>query len=98
MPPTVCTTAILESSGAPCQRSIARVNARRTRTSSKGFFLWLGETVADPAAHFGGDQRRARAEERIVDCLAGPAVVGDRPAHALDRLLRAVPGAFFALP
>src|SRR5438270_966545 len=56
------------------------------------------ETEADPAAHLGGDQGRSRAEKWIIDRLAGPAVIGDRPAHALDRLLRAVPGAFFALP
>src|SRR5690349_13732644 len=56
------------------------------------------ETVADPAAHFGGDQARAGAEKRIIDRLAGPAVVGDRPAHAFDRLLRAVPRALLALP
>src|SRR4051812_35463195 len=39
------------------------------------------ETVADPAAHFGGDQARAGAEKRIIDRLTGPASVGDRPAH-----------------
>src|ERR1700730_2070899 len=48
------------------------------------------ETVADATRHFGGDQTRARAEKRIIDRLAGPAVVGDRAAHALDRLLSAV--------
>src|SRR6266478_654012 len=42
MPPTVCTLAILAISGAVCQRSIAKVSARRTRASSNGFFLWLG--------------------------------------------------------
>src|SRR5215204_3809002 len=44
MPPTVCTLAILASSGAPPQRSIARVSARRTLGSSNGFFLWLGSS------------------------------------------------------
>ena len=37
-------TAILDSAGAPFQRSIARVSARRTRASSNGFFLWFGVT------------------------------------------------------
>ena len=35
-------SAILDRAGAPCHWSIARVSARRTRTSSNGFFLWLG--------------------------------------------------------
>jgi len=35
-------TEIRDSAGAPCQRSIARVNARRTRASSNGFLWWLG--------------------------------------------------------
>src|SRR5271163_2362589 len=56
------------------------------------------EAVADAAAHFGGDQARAGAEKRIIDRLAWPAVVGDRPAHAFDRFLRAVPRALLALP
>ena len=42
MPPTVRTFAILASAGAPCHWSIASVSARRTRTSSNGFLLWLG--------------------------------------------------------
>src|SRR5215831_4660881 len=49
MPPTVCTIAIFDSAGAPCQRSIAKVSARRTRASSKGFRLWFGVTIR---AHF----------------------------------------------
>src|SRR5207302_649076 len=56
------------------------------------------ETVAGAAGHFGGDQARARAEKRVVDRLARPAVVGDRPAHAFDRLLGAVPPTLLALP
>ena len=44
------------------------------------------ETAAHAAAHFGGDQARARAEKRVIDNLAGPAVVDDRTAHALDRV------------
>src|SRR5215472_15559636 len=45
MPPTVWTLAIFESAGAPCQRSSAKVSARRTRTSSRGFLLWFGVTI-----------------------------------------------------
>src|SRR6267143_1174312 len=55
------------------------------------------ETAADAAGHFGRDQARARAEKRVIDRLAGPAVVDDRAAHALDRLLGAVPPALLAL-
>src|SRR6266404_2826925 len=44
MPPTVRMIAIFDKAGAPCQRSTARVSARRTRTSSNGFFLWFGVT------------------------------------------------------
>ena len=44
MPPTVRTLAIFDNAGAPCQRSIASVSARRTRGSSNGFFLWFGVT------------------------------------------------------
>ena len=43
-PPTVWTVAILESAGAPFHGSIASAMARRTRTSSNGFFFWLGVT------------------------------------------------------
>src|SRR6185295_1289016 len=56
------------------------------------------ETVAEAAGHLGRDHRRARAEERVVDRLAGPAVVFDRAAHALHRLLGAMPPARLALP
>jgi len=45
IPPTVCTLAILASLGAPCQRSIHKVSARRTRGSSNGFLLWLGSMI-----------------------------------------------------
>src|SRR3984893_968679 len=55
------------------------------------------ETVADAAAHFGRDQARARAEKWVIDRLAGAAVVDDRAAHALDRLLGGVPPALLAL-
>src|SRR5215813_364471 len=41
-PPTVRTVAILARASAPFQRSMARVSARRTRTSSNGFFFWFG--------------------------------------------------------
>src|SRR6202049_336592 len=56
------------------------------------------QTVADAAGHLGRDQTRAGAEKRGIDRLPGPAVVGDRAAHALDRLLSAVPPALLALP
>src|SRR4051812_11419333 len=55
------------------------------------------DTAADAAGHFGCDQAGARAEERVIDNLPGAAVVDDRAAHALDRLLRAVPPALLAL-
>src|SRR5271169_3094337 len=54
------------------------------------------EATACPAGHLGGDDARARAEKGIVDRLPGAAVVDDRPAHALDRLLGAVPPALLA--
>src|SRR5438105_994332 len=49
------------------------------------------EAAADAAGHFRRDQGCARAEKRVIDQLAGPAVVDDRTAHALDRLLRSMP-------
>src|ERR1700738_1068237 len=55
------------------------------------------QTVADAAGHFGGDQTGARAEKRVIDCLTGPAVVGNWAAHAFDRLLGAMPPALLAL-
>src|ERR1700737_1293007 len=55
------------------------------------------DTDAGAAGHFGPDQARARAEKRVIDQLAGPTVVEDRTAHALDRLLGAVPPALLAL-
>src|SRR6516225_2913384 len=55
------------------------------------------ETAADAAGHFGGDQARARTEKRVIDELAGSAVVDDRTAHALDRLLRGVSPALLPL-
>ena len=54
------------------------------------------EATADATSHFGRDQAGARAEKRIIDKLAGPAVVDDRTAHALDRLLRGVSPALLA--
>ena len=64
----------------PCQRSdrhvdIGRVELHRER---------------DAAAGLGGDDRGPRSGERLVDRLAGGAVVQHRPAHRLDRLLGAV--------
>src|SRR5215469_15707942 len=55
------------------------------------------ETAAGAAGHFGRDQTRARTKKWVIDQLAGPAVVDDRSAHALDRLLRGVPPARLAL-
>jgi len=55
------------------------------------------DTDAGAAGHFGRDQARARTEKRVIDQLAGPAVVDDRTPHALDRLLRAVSPALLAL-
>src|SRR5215472_9239384 len=54
------------------------------------------ETVAEAAGHFGGNHARARAEKRVIDQLAGPAVVDDRAAHRFDRLLRAMPPTLLA--
>src|SRR5215472_8154708 len=45
--------------------------------------------VADAAGYLSGDDSSARTDERVVHGLAGAAVVLDRPAHALDRLLGA---------
>src|ERR1700724_4148923 len=55
------------------------------------------DTDAGAAGHFGRDQARARTEKRVIDRLAGPAVVDDRAAHALDWLLGAVPPTLLAL-
>ena len=51
--------------------------------------------MADATGHLGRDYRRARAAERLVDGLPGRCIILDRPAHALDRLLRAVAGLRF---
>ena len=50
------------------------------------------DAMANTPGRLGGDQRGTGAHERIVDRLAGVGVVHDRPAHALDRFLRAVHG------
>src|SRR5215472_16986610 len=55
------------------------------------------ETAAAAAGHLARDQARARTEKRVIDQLAGAAVVDNRAAHRLDRLLRAVPPALLAL-
>src|SRR5690606_18160533 len=49
---------------------------------------------ADASDALRGDDGRAAAGEGLVDVIAALAVVDDRPAHALDRLLRAVCGRF----
>src|SRR5438477_11551123 len=48
--------------------------------------------VAHAVGHLSRDYRRARAAERLVDGLPGRRIIPDRPAHALDRPLRAVAG------
>src|SRR5438874_4982569 len=55
------------------------------------------DAEAHPAGHLGGDQARPRAEKRVIDRLARPAVVGDWTAHALHGFLGAVPPALLAL-
>src|SRR5262249_14018207 len=55
------------------------------------------ETAAAAAGHLARDQARARTEKRVIDQLAGAAVVDNRAAHRLDRLLRAVPPALLSL-
>src|SRR6516164_2603016 len=55
------------------------------------------EAAAGATGHFGRDQARARPEKRVIDQLARPAVVDDRTAHALDRLLRGVSPTLLAL-
>jgi len=55
------------------------------------------ETAADAAGHLGRDQAGAGAQKRVIDWLAGPTVIGDRAAHALDRLLGAVSPTVLAL-
>src|SRR6516225_6836444 len=55
------------------------------------------ETTADAAGHFGRDQARARTEKPVIDQLARPAVVDDRTAHALDRVLCGVSPTLLAL-
>src|SRR5580704_12178235 len=53
--------------------------------------------VAHAAGYLSRDYRRARAAERLVDGLPGRRIILDRPAHALDRLLRAVAGFRFQI-
>ena len=55
------------------------------------------EATADATGRFGRDQARARTEKWVVDQLARSAVVDDRTAHTLDRLLRGVPPALLPL-
>src|SRR5437588_8076277 len=56
------------------------------------------DAVTDAAGHFGGDQACPGAKKRVVNRLAGPAVVGNRAAHAFDPLLGAAPPTLLALP
>src|SRR5262249_43213127 len=52
---------------------------------------------ANPPRHRGGNQGCPRAQKWVVDDIAGPAVVEDRPTHALDRLLRPMAPRLLAL-
>jgi len=59
---------------------------------------WIDiEAVAKAIRLLCGDQRCAGSEEGIVDDVTGSGIIEDRPAHQLDRFLRAVAGGFFAL-
>ena len=51
---------------------------------------------ANPPGGFRRDQGGARPGERLIDRLAGAGIVQHRAAHALDRLLGAMPG--FGVP
>src|SRR5437016_6907638 len=55
------------------------------------------DAEAHTAGHLGGDHARPRAEKRVIDRLARPAVVGDRTAHALHGFLCSLPPALLAL-
>src|SRR6202047_2124824 len=72
-------------------------DARSPRPGSAARRRSRSDTDAGAPGHFGRDQARARTEKRVIDQLAGPTVVEDRTAHALDRLLRAVSPALLAL-
>ena len=48
------------------------------------------DAVADALGEFGGGQRGAAAQERLVHQLAPLGVVQDRAPHQIDRLLRRV--------
>jgi hypothetical protein len=50
------------------------------------------DSVASAAGHRGRDYRCSTTTERLIDRLPRRGIVFDRPAHALDRLLRRVAG------
>jgi hypothetical protein len=50
------------------------------------------DRVAAATGHFGRDDGGPAADERVINRIALQRVIEDRPAHALDRLLRAVAG------
>ena len=79
--------AILDRCFEPPQRSTASVSARRTRTSSNGFFLWLGVTMQDavPVAFLDRDVLAERRDE-VVAALRRKAAELDRGLVAADRL------------
>src|SRR5438270_417519 len=53
--------------------------------------------AADAAGHLSRDYGCAAATERLIDRLPRRRIILDRPAHALDRLLRAVTGFRFQI-
>src|SRR5438128_12556903 len=55
------------------------------------------DAEAHTAGHLGGDHARPRAEKRVINRLARPAIVGDRTAHALHGFLCSVPPALLVL-
>ena len=71
----------------PPQRSSASVSALRTRTSSKGFFFWLGVTMqhAVPVALLHRDVLAERGDQ-VVAALGRKAAELDRRLVAADRL------------
>ena len=79
--------AIFDSAGAPCQRSIARVSARRTRTSSNGFLLWFGviSVAAVPVALLHRDLVAERVDQLVARRRRQAAEL-DRRAVGADRV------------
>src|ERR1700730_1735578 len=86
-PPTVLTIAIFDKPGAPCQRSIANVNARRMRGSSNGFLSWLGVTALATFQSLSCTVILSpSALTKLVACCGRHAAEFDRRAVGADRL------------